>query len=191
MATEITKITTEMVQQLLPQRTEQEWADMRQEFLTRGYVECSLCTRLVSPAFIREVPGIGAVALCPDRQGRHAGRLGPTRLQALMRAYAQAKARQPGRAGDEGRSRGGSAGRRPGRQAQRSQDPVIPAAPGRCATTASAPSPHSPAEPGEHEMPPIVEQLTFELPEPASDHVERLLAEGLARDAGEELGDAA
>jgi len=91
MATEITKITTEMVQQLLPQRTEQEWADMRQEFLTRGYVECSLCTRLVSPAFIREVPGIGAVALCPDRQGRHAGRLGPTRLQALMRAYAQAK----------------------------------------------------------------------------------------------------
>ena len=90
MATEVTKITTEMVQQLLPQRTEQEWADMRAEFIARGYVECSLCTRLVSPAFIREVPGIGAVALCPDRQGRHAGRLGPTRLQALMRAYAQA-----------------------------------------------------------------------------------------------------
>ena len=91
MATEVTKLTTEMVQQLLPQRTEQEWADMRQEFLTRGYVECSLCTRLVSPAFIRDVSGIGVVALCPDRSGRHAARLGPTRLQALMRAYAQAQ----------------------------------------------------------------------------------------------------
>lgn len=91
MATEVTKLTTEMVQTLLPQRSEQEWADMRAEFIARGYVECSLCTRLVSPAFIREVPGIGTVALCPDRTGRHAGRLGPTRLQALMRAYAQAQ----------------------------------------------------------------------------------------------------
>lgn len=91
MATELTKITTEMVQQLLPERTEAEWAATREEFIQRGYVEGSLCTRLVSPAFIRQVEGIGAVALCPDRQGRHAGRLGPTRLQALMRAYAQAK----------------------------------------------------------------------------------------------------
>lgn len=64
---------------------------MRADFIARGYVECSLCTRLVSPAFIRQIDGIGAVALCPDRQGRHAGRLGPTRLQALMRAYAQAQ----------------------------------------------------------------------------------------------------
>jgi hypothetical protein len=31
------------------------------------------------------------VALCPDRQGRHRGRLGAARLQALMRAYAQAQ----------------------------------------------------------------------------------------------------
>ena len=85
------KVTVEMVQQLLPQRSEQEWADLREQFLARGYVECSLCTRLVSPAFIREIPGIGAVALCPDRTGRHAARLGPTRLQALMRAYAQAQ----------------------------------------------------------------------------------------------------
>jgi hypothetical protein len=66
---------------------------MRAEFLARGYTECSIpsCTRLVSPAFIRQIEGIGAVALCPDRQGRHAGRLGPTRIQALMRAYATAK----------------------------------------------------------------------------------------------------
>jgi hypothetical protein len=85
------KVTAEMVQQFLPQRTEQEWAEMRQSFLARGYRECSLCPRLVSPAFIRDVPGIGPVALCPDRQGRHAGRLGPTRLQALMRAYSQAQ----------------------------------------------------------------------------------------------------
>ncbi len=91
MAIEVQKLTSEMVQVLLPQRTEKEWADMREEFLARGYVECSLCTRLVSPAFIREVPGVGTVALCPDRAGRHAARLGPTRLQALMRAYAQAQ----------------------------------------------------------------------------------------------------
>ena len=91
MATDVLKLTTEMVQTLLPQRTEQEWADLRGQFLARGYRECSLCTRLVSPAFIREVPGIGTVALCPDRTGRHAARLGPTRLQALMRAYAQAQ----------------------------------------------------------------------------------------------------
>jgi hypothetical protein len=91
MATEVTKVTVEQVQQLLPQRSEQEWADMRAEFISRGYVECSLCTRLVSPAFIREIPGIGNVALCPDRSGRHSARLGPTRLQALMRAYAQAQ----------------------------------------------------------------------------------------------------
>lgn len=91
MPTEVHKVTTEMVQQLLPQRTEQEWADLREQFLARGYVECSLCTRLVSPAFIRDVPGISVVALCPDRSGRHAARLGPTRLQALMRAYARAK----------------------------------------------------------------------------------------------------
>ncbi len=90
MAIEVQKLTSEMVQVLLPQRTEQEWADMREEFLARGYVECSLCTRLVSPAFIRTVEGIGAVALCPDRQGRHSSRLGPTRIQALMRAYSQA-----------------------------------------------------------------------------------------------------
>src|SRR5688572_31755857 len=85
------KITAEMVQSLLPPRSEQEWKDVREQFFARGYVECSLDTRLVSPAFIRDVPGIGAVALCPDRQGRHIGRLGPTRLQALMRAYAQAQ----------------------------------------------------------------------------------------------------
>jgi hypothetical protein len=88
---EVQKVTVEQVQQLLPQRSEQEWADMRAEFIGRGYVECSLCTRLVSPAFIREIPGIGNVALCPDRSGRHSARLGPTRLQALMRAYAQAQ----------------------------------------------------------------------------------------------------
>ena len=91
MAIEVPKLTAEMVQTLLPARTEQQWADMREEYLARGYVECSLCTRLVSPAFIREIAGIGNVALCPDRTGRHAGRLGPTRLQALMRAYAQAQ----------------------------------------------------------------------------------------------------
>ena len=91
MATEVTKITTEMVQQLLPARTEQEWADMRAQLLAQGYQDCSLCTRLVSPAFIRDVPGIGVVGLCPDRNGRHVARLGPTRLQALMRAYAQAQ----------------------------------------------------------------------------------------------------
>lgn len=92
MATDVLKLTTEMVQQLLPQRTEQEWADLREQFLARGYVECSLCTRLVSPAFIRDVPGLGVVALCPDRgTNRHGARLGPTRLQALMRAYAQAQ----------------------------------------------------------------------------------------------------
>ena len=38
----VTKITTEMVQQLLPERTEAEWAAMRADFLARGYVECSL-----------------------------------------------------------------------------------------------------------------------------------------------------
>ncbi|WP_346380929.1 hypothetical protein [Microbacterium sp.] len=40
-------------------------------------------------------------------------------------------------------------------------------------------------------MPPIVEQLGFELPEPASDHLEQLLAEELERDAAQELSDAA
>lgn len=40
-------------------------------------------------------------------------------------------------------------------------------------------------------MPPIVEQLSFELPEPASPELERLLAEELARTTTEELTDAA
>ena len=40
-------------------------------------------------------------------------------------------------------------------------------------------------------MPPIVEQLNFELPEPASDHLEELLVEELEREATEELSDAA
>ena len=53
-------------------------------------------------------------------------------------------------------------------------------------------------------MPPIVEQLSFELPEPANDRLEQLLAKELAREVadrsygltliqidGEELGDAA
>ena len=41
-------------------------------------------------------------------------------------------------------------------------------------------------------MPPIVEQLSFELPETASDHLEQLLAEELARRRSrEELSDAA
>lgn len=39
-------------------------------------------------------------------------------------------------------------------------------------------------------MPPIVEQLSFELPEPASHQLEELLAEDLERDATEELSDA-
>ena len=34
-------------------------------------------------------------------------------------------------------------------------------------------------------MLPIVEQLSFELPEPASDHLEHLLAEELERDTEE------
>ena len=40
-------------------------------------------------------------------------------------------------------------------------------------------------------MPPIVEQLSFELPEPASDHLEQLLAGEQDRDSAEELSDAA
>ena len=40
-------------------------------------------------------------------------------------------------------------------------------------------------------MPPIVEQLRFELPEPASDRLEQLLAEELEREGAEELPDAA
>jgi hypothetical protein len=42
-------------------------------------------------------------------------------------------------------------------------------------------------------MPPIVaaEQLRFELPEVASEHLERLLAEEIEREAHEELTDAA
>jgi len=40
-------------------------------------------------------------------------------------------------------------------------------------------------------MPPILEQLSFELPEPASDHLERLLTEELESQAAEELSDAA
>jgi hypothetical protein len=52
-----------MVQQLLPQRTEQGWADMRAEFLAR-LVECSLCTRLVSSLTLdaaAERHGVGEV----------------------------------------------------------------------------------------------------------------------------------
>ena len=85
------KVTAEMVQLLLPARSDEEWQQLRDDFLARGYQECSLCPRLVSPAFVRFIEGIGNVALCPDRQGRHAGRLGPARLQALLRAYSQAK----------------------------------------------------------------------------------------------------
>jgi hypothetical protein len=40
-------------------------------------------------------------------------------------------------------------------------------------------------------MPPIVEQLSFELPERASDHLEQLLAEEMEREGPEELTDAA
>jgi hypothetical protein len=92
---EAVKVTAEMVQQLLPTRTDEEWKALREQFLARGYQECSLCPRLVSPAFVRFIEGLGNVAMCPDRQGRHAGRLGPTRLQALLRAYAQAKPVEP------------------------------------------------------------------------------------------------
>jgi hypothetical protein len=92
MALTVTKITPEFAQRLLPERTQEEWAAMRQSFLDRGYVECSIagCTRLVGPAWVRRLEGDVLVAICPDRQGRHAGRLGPARLQAVMRAYAQA-----------------------------------------------------------------------------------------------------
>jgi hypothetical protein len=92
MAIQVQKITPEYAQRLLPERTQEEWAAMRQSFIDRGYVECSItgCTRLVSPAFIRRLEDDVLVAICPDRQGRHAGRLGPTRLHAVMRAYAQA-----------------------------------------------------------------------------------------------------
>ena len=38
---------------------------------------------------------------------------------------------------------------------------------------------------------PIIEQLSFELPEPASEHLEQLLAEELERDAAQEPSDAA
>jgi hypothetical protein len=40
-------------------------------------------------------------------------------------------------------------------------------------------------------MPPILEQLSFGLPEPASDRLEQLLAEEQPAEAAEELDDAA
>lgn len=73
---------------------------MRAEFIARGYVECSLCTRLVSPAFIREVRGIGAVALCPDRQGTPRR---PARTHAAPGADARLR---PGEVGQPGRAGG-------------------------------------------------------------------------------------
>jgi hypothetical protein len=96
MATQVVEITVQNIQALLPERSQAEWDQLRESYLERGYVECSIngCQRLVNPAFIREIPGIGHVAICPDRAGRHAGRLGPARLAALMAAY-RAAASQP------------------------------------------------------------------------------------------------
>jgi hypothetical protein len=98
MATQVVQVNAQSLQALLPARSQEEWDTLRQSYLDRGYVECSVdgCGRLVNPAFVREVPGIGHVALCPDRAGRHASRLGPARLAALLAAYrAAATAEQP------------------------------------------------------------------------------------------------
>ena len=91
MDTQVQKLSISDVQKLLPERSQEEWDAIRENYLARGFCECSVpgCTRLVSPAFVRDIEGLGRVAICPNPQ-RH-GRLGPTRLQALMRAYAQAQ----------------------------------------------------------------------------------------------------
>lgn len=95
MDTQPITLTPELVQQLLPPRSDEEWQSLREAFLAKGYRPCSACdpgrARLVSPAFIRQIDGLGVVALCPDRANRHAARLGPARLAALLKAFAQAE----------------------------------------------------------------------------------------------------
>ena len=99
MATPVT-LTRQTLNQLLPERSPEEWIAIRDDLLRRGYASCSVsgCSGLVSPQFQREIPGLGLVSLCPRVQV-HAQRLGPARHAALLAAFraaaTQADAEEP------------------------------------------------------------------------------------------------
>jgi hypothetical protein len=77
-----------VVKALLPELSVEQRAQRRQEYLDRGYVECSIsgCGALASPDYIVNLASLGQVALCPNTR-RHQSMLGPTAWNELSARY--------------------------------------------------------------------------------------------------------
>lgn len=79
-------------QKFLTPRSVEDWAAQDESYAERGYVLCSFGDgRYVSPNFIRVMPDGEKIALCPDRQGQHPMRVGPTAHEAILNAYRSAQ----------------------------------------------------------------------------------------------------
>lgn len=79
-------------QKFLAPRTVEDWASQDESYAQRGYILCSFGDgRYVSPNFIRVMPDGEKIGLCPDRQGQHPMRVGPTAHEAIMNAYRSAQ----------------------------------------------------------------------------------------------------
>lgn len=83
---------------LLPALSAEDFAKRREELIASGYEECSFGDgRLVNPNFVRDIPGLGRIAVCPDRFGNHRAKLGPTRYEIVIQAWRAAAPRDDSR----------------------------------------------------------------------------------------------